>query len=251
MIRLAWLQSRTQTLGTAALLAIVAVVAAITGVQLAHLYGSLTSSCQALGNCPGALSRFTSHDDLLQTAFDTLMRPVPALLGIFWGAPLLAREFETGTFRLAWTQGITRTRWLATKLAVGAGATAAIAGLLTLTVTWWFRGIDHVGANQYANFDSRDVVPIAYALFAFAIGALAGAMLRRTVPAMAATLAAFVAVRLSVAVALRPHLFTPARLMSSLAATQGTGFVASNGGPTDLVAGTPPCPMPGSCPTGS
>jgi len=39
----------------------------------------------------------------------------PALLGIFWGAPLIARELETGTCRLAWNQSVTRTRWLTVK----------------------------------------------------------------------------------------------------------------------------------------
>ena len=62
---------------------------------------------------------------------------VPGLIGMFWGAPLVAREFETGTFRLAWTQGVTRTRWLAAKLAVAGAAAIAAGELFTLMVNWW------------------------------------------------------------------------------------------------------------------
>ena len=43
---------------------------------------------------------------------------VPAVIGIFWGAPMIAREIEAGTYRLVWTQSITRTRWLVSKLGV-------------------------------------------------------------------------------------------------------------------------------------
>jgi len=39
---------------------------------------------------------------------DFLVLAVPLLIGMFWGAPLISREFEAGTFRLAWTQGVTR-----------------------------------------------------------------------------------------------------------------------------------------------
>jgi len=54
----------------------------------------------------------------LEAALGLVVLVVPALIGVFWGAPLIARELETGTFRLAWTQSVTRTRWLAVKLGV-------------------------------------------------------------------------------------------------------------------------------------
>ncbi|MHB8340861.1 MAG: ABC transporter permease subunit [Mycobacteriales bacterium] len=235
MTRFAWLQSRTQTLGSGALLAVLALIAAITGVQIAHVYSSLVPGCQALGDCQSALSRYASQGHFLDHAFTLLMNIAPALLGIFWGAPLVARELESGTFRLAWTQSVSRPRWLVTKLALVGSATAVAAGLLTLTVTWWERGFDIVGANQYANFDIRDLAPIGYALFAFAFGALAGAVIRRTVPAMAATLAVFAGVRTAVGVWVRPHLFAPLHSTSSLLSNQGAGFIASNGGPVDIV----------------
>ena len=61
----------------------------------------------------------------------------PALIGLFWGAPLIARELETGTYRLAWNQSVTRSRWTLAKLGIGGLASVAVAGLLSLMITWW------------------------------------------------------------------------------------------------------------------
>jgi hypothetical protein len=92
---------------------------------------------------------------------------------------------------------------------MGLAATVLVAGILTVAVTWWSRGFDILSANRYANFDERDIAPIGYAAFAFTLGALAGAIVRRVLPAMAVSLAAFVAVRLAVTAWVRPHLITP------------------------------------------
>ena len=134
---------------------------------------------------------------------------MPALIGVFWGAPLVARELETGTYRLAWNQSVTRTRWLAVKLGLIGLAAMAAAGLLSLMVTWWSSPIDQALAargpqraqrrNRFAPllFGARGIVPIGYAAFAFALGVTVGVLIRRTLPAMATTLAVFVAVRWS------------------------------------------------------
>ena len=105
---------------------------------------------------------------------------VPGVIGVFWGAPLVARELETGTYRLAWTQSVTRARWIAVKLGVVGLASMAAAGLLSLMVTWWSSPIDRVNMTLYTSFDQRGIVPIGYAAFAFALGVLAGVLIRRT-----------------------------------------------------------------------
>src|SRR4051794_38498547 len=110
MTRFAWLQSRTQTLAAAGLLAAPAVAAAITGVQLSHVFHRLVAHCTA--ECGFAIDQFHSHGVFMDHLLDILARAVPALLGIFWGAPLVARELETSTYRLAWTQSVSRSRWL-------------------------------------------------------------------------------------------------------------------------------------------
>lgn len=234
MIRFAWLQTRSQTVATAAGVLALAVLAAITGIHLAHLYSSMVAHCQS--GCDLASSQFASHYNFLQHAADILAMVAPPLIGLFWGAPLLARELETGSYRLAWTQSVTRSRWLLTKLGLGALATGTLAGLLTLTITWWYRALDQVDTNQYAVFDRRDLVPIGYALFAFATGALFGALLRRTVPAMVATLVLYVVARVASSLWIRPHLLSPTRGSSSLLDADGFGFTARDGQPLILVA---------------
>ncbi len=239
MTRFAWLQSRSQTLIAAALLAALAVAAAATGIQLSHLYGSLVAHCHT--GCDFATQQFLTHDHVMDRALDLLARAVPALFGIFWGAPLLAREYETGTHRLAWTQSVSRSRWLVTKLAIGGAATVALAGVLTLTITWWYRVLDPLTTSQYAVFDRRDIAPIGYALFAFACGALLGAMIKRTVPAMAATLGVFVLARIATTLWIRPYLLTPVRTSMSLLGAGPSkpvqlGVGSQNGGPLTLFA---------------
>ena len=234
MTRFAWLQARTQVLAVVGALAAFAVVAAVTGVQLSHLYGNLVGSCQR--QCDAGINDFLSHDHFLQNLFDLLALAVPALFGIFWGAPLVAREIETGTYRLAWTQSVTRSRWVLTKLATGALAALFAAGVLTLTITWWYRAIDKVGSNQYDLFERRDIVPIAYAVFAFATGALIGAVVRRTVPAMAGTLVAYVLARIATTLWIRPHLLAPKHITRSLLDSDGFGFISRDGGPLTLAA---------------
>jgi ABC-type transport system involved in multi-copper enzyme maturation permease subunit len=242
VIRFAWLQSRTRTILAAALLAALAVAAAITGVQLAHLSDDLLGNCRS--NCGLAADAFLSHDQFLQNALNPLVQVVPGLLGAFWGAPLLGRELETGTYRLAWSQSVPRSRWLITKLGLNGLAAIVVAGLLSLTVTWWYRSIDLLGAYRFAVLDRRDLAPIGYAAFAFALGALLGAVLRRTVPAMAGTLAVFVFARIAVTLWVRPHLLPPVHRIASLLSAHQFGFLKSAGSPVTLVAG-------GSAPPGA
>lgn len=240
MIRFSWLQSRLQTLTVAGIVGAVAIMAAVTGVELSHLYDTQVLHCRT--GCDFALGDFLHHDNFVQHAFDILALVTPALLGIFWGAPLFARELETGTYRLAWTQSVTRRRWLSTKLAIGAATTVAVAAAVTLTITWWSRSLDLVGSNQFDLFDRRDIAPIGYALFAFAVGAFLGVVIRRVVPAMAATLGVFVLARVAMATWIRPHLLPPLRKTVSILNTAGFGFVSNNGGPVTLVAKGSPGP---------
>jgi hypothetical protein len=189
MIRFSWLQFRAQAAVVAGVLALLAVAAA------------------------GLLHR---DDGSARLWLGVLVLVAPGLIGMFWGAPLVAREFEDGTFRLAWTQSVTRRRWMAVKLAVVGLASMAAAGLLSLIVTWWSGPLDRVAMNQFATFDQRGIAPIGYAAFAFTLGVLAGALIRRTLPAMFVTLAVFVAVRVTEFSWLRPRLLHPVLLNLAL-----------------------------------
>jgi hypothetical protein len=212
VIRFAWRELRTQAIIAFAALVIAAAVMAISGANLAHLYNATVANCQAINDCSTATSLFLGTDSQLQTALDILMIVIPGLLGVFWGAPLIARELEAGTHRLAWTQSVTRTRWLATKIGVAGLCSLLVTGLFSLMVTWWFSPIDRATMNVFWSFEQRDIVPIGYAAFAFALGVSSGALIRRTLPAMATTLVGFVVIRVAVAEWVRPHLMAPLRI---------------------------------------
>jgi ABC-type transport system involved in multi-copper enzyme maturation permease subunit len=220
MIRFAWTRFRAQAAVGAGVLAIAAIALLVTGIQLTHAYDAAAAVCKQQGNCAGVFNAFLTQGyftagKLLEAAG----LAVPGLIGMFWGAPLVARELETGTFRLAWTQGVTRTRWLAAKLAI-AGVAAIVAGeLFTLMVAWWSSPIHKANAG-YTEFTAGSfhtgVAPAGYAAFAFALGVTAGLFIRRTLPAMAVTLAVFTAVIIAFPIWVRPHLIPPARTTSAL-----------------------------------
>jgi ABC-type transport system involved in multi-copper enzyme maturation permease subunit len=238
MIRMTWLQFRTQAAVAVGGLAILAIILAITGPHLLHLYDTIVATCAAHGDCSTASSAFLKNDRSLQIGVDALVVIVPGVIGLFWGPPLVARELEAGTFRLAWTQSVTRMRWLAVKLGVIGLACMAVTGLVSLAVTWWSSPVDRANMSVYTSFDQRDLVPIGYAAFAFAIGVSAGVLIRRTLPAMASALVVFVAARLSFNHWVLPHLFAPKNLELALNPTSA-GFGSINGGPATLVANFP------------
>jgi hypothetical protein len=209
VIWLAVRQFRLQAAVALVALVTLGVLVVVLGTQLLHDYHATVTGCGAHADCAAATNALLNRYDRWNTWFGIVVLVVPGLLGIFWGAPLLARELESGTFRLAWTQSISRSRWTLTKLGLLGLASVAAAGLCSLFVTWWASPLDHIGAGPFTTFDQRGIVPVGYALFAFSLGVAAGAVIRRTLPAMGATLVAFVAVRLAVYEWLRPRYMAP------------------------------------------
>ncbi len=131
----------------------------------------------------------------------------PLIVGLFWGAPLVAAEVEAGTTQFAWMQSVTRKRWLAVKIGWMMLAAAIWGAVISILVSWWSSPTNAEQLNQFdpGRFDLVGLVPVAYSLFAMALGIASGALLRRTIPALAATLAGFVGVRVLVTLLLRPH----------------------------------------------
>ena len=153
---------------------------------------------------------------------------VPALIGAFIGAPVLARELETGTFRYAWTQGIGRLRWTVGKLVPLAIAVTAVAGAFTVLFAWYNQPC--VAAGYVSPFSARvfgllEVAFAAWTLAAFAIGVLAGMVIRRAVPAIAATLAVYAGLAFTTALWLRQHYITP--LLTSSPNPPGSAWAIS------------------------
>jgi hypothetical protein len=135
---------------------------------------------------------------------------LPGLVGVFVGAPLLAREFEYGTWRLAFTQSVSRTRWLMTKLGMVGAGSAVLAGAFAALFTWWRAPIDAVGSRlQSSAFTVAPPSLIAVTVFALAVGVFAGALLRRTIAAMGVTLAVYLVVRIPIEEFVRRHYLSP------------------------------------------
>jgi hypothetical protein len=175
---------------------------------------------QSLERCRGGAARDfrNSWYDLIHVA-QLAVIVVPALIGVFIGAPLFAREFEQGTHVLAFTQSVSRTRWMATKFVVAAIPAVLFVAVLQLLVRSWVNAAGQLGPlvggpYYYGTFDAQGVSPIAYTLFAYTLGVFVGALFRRTLVAIALTLGVFVAVRIGVGVR-REDVIEPTRVLSN------------------------------------
>jgi len=220
---LSWRQFRGQAIVAAAALALVLVAVVITRPRLTDLYDKTVAPCAPPADCPQVVGEFLGHPMIQALGIVVLF--APGLVGMFWGAPLVARELESGTFRLAWTQSITRSRWLAVKLLVVGLSSVAATGLLSLMVTWGSSPIDTVSADQFSPlvFSERGIVPMGYAAFAFVLGVTAGLLIRRTLAAMATTMVVFLTIRIAVTEWIRPHFLNPVQDAVALD-PQSTGY---------------------------
>ncbi|MGB2571747.1 transmembrane transport protein [Micromonospora citrea] len=221
MIRMSLRQFRVQGLVAAILLALAAV-------YLFRLGGEI----RAVRDATQLPSRYGQSMLFLAAGFGL----VPALIGAFWGAPLVARELEAGTHRLAWNQSVTRRRWLAVKLTVLGLAAVAVAGTLSALLTWAADPVDQVAGDRFSAilFGARGVAPIGYAVFALVLGAVIGLSVRRTLPAMALVFLAVIAVQFAVPNLLRPHYLPAERVtvpMSADAINQARALGSITGGP--------------------
>jgi hypothetical protein len=250
MTWLIWRQHRNQAALATIALAAIAIILAITGVHMAGTYHSALRSCAATGSCDSVGDGLFNGDGAVIDLVNFTV-VVPLLIGLFWGAPLLAREIEEGTHTLIWTQSITRRHWLTSKTIALVGAATVAAGVLAAAVTWWSRTIDLAQQNRFARFDIQGFVPIAYAIFAAALGLTAGIVIRRTLPALATTLAIVVGLRMAIANYLRPHFMTPLTKAVSVSAASGLSgsiwtlhsHIANAAGatvPTDAIASALP-----------
>ncbi|MFR9777886.1 ABC transporter permease subunit [Micromonospora sp. MS34] len=236
MIRLAWRQFRTPALAGLAGLALLAAYLLHLGLAVRHDHESYRSRCRAGGDCATALAQFLGdyQNTLLYVA--GLLALVPAVLGMFWGAPLVARELEAGTHRLVWNQSVTRTRWFAVKLLVVGVAATAFAGLTSLLLTWAASPVDRLAGDRFSTivFGARNIAPVGYAVFAFALGTVVGVLVRRTLPAMALTAVVFTVVQFVMPNVVRPHLMPPvtvSRPMTAEAINEARGLGSVTGAP--------------------
>jgi ABC-2 family transporter protein len=205
MTWLLWRQHRSQALVVAIALGVFAVLTLITGVRMADSYAQALKRCTEGTGCAFTGNLFNGDGAIIDLERLTLV--VPVLLGAFLGATLIARETESATNVLVWTQSVTRRRWLYGKVATIVLAAVAVSAAVSALVTWWSGTLNSLDGNRFqgAQFDTQNILPVAFTLFAVALGIAAGALFRRTLPALATTIGIYVAVRLAVGVYLRPH----------------------------------------------
>jgi hypothetical protein len=201
-----WRQYRVTAAIAGAILAAFAVLFLITGLRDAARWHTALANCAKNGTC-GDLSQTVSLVGGPVYTLTILTLAVPLLFGMFWGSPAVARERETATVQFAWTQSVTRRHWLSVKtgwlLLAGAVFGGAVAGI----VTWWYAPLNALNQGQFqqGSFDIQGIVPIGYAVFAVALGIAAGALIGRSLPALAVTCGVFLAVRLVVTYWVRVH----------------------------------------------
>jgi hypothetical protein len=160
---------------------------------------AITRCAQAAGNF------FNAYQSVVFGG--VLLLILPMLVGMFWGAPLVAREIEHGTHRLVWTQGTSRLRWAATKFGLVSIGVLAMTAVFAAMLTWWITPVMQTSGQRfdYIFFDIHGIVVFGYATFALALGIFAGAVTGRLLPAMATTVVGFLAVRLVVMLVARNH----------------------------------------------
>ncbi|MEV6906214.1 ABC transporter permease [Amycolatopsis sp. NPDC051071] len=249
MLWLTWRQHRTQLLVTLGFLAAVGGILLFSGqVALDSANGKVSSYCYG-GGVP-CREYDAGLEDLYQKIYPLIvMLPfVPLLAGIFWGAPLLAREYERNSYQLVWTQSVSRGRWLGVKFAVLASA-AALAGLASGQMLGKWLEIFPGKAETLAEtsyFGAVGIAPVAWWLFAFTLGTAAGVLVRKTLPAIAITVGVFVAASIALLL-LRPHYAEPVRTIGLDVSTKDAdivrlGLLAPDGRELGLLDDVPGCP---------
>jgi hypothetical protein len=219
MIWVSWRRQRTETLVAFGLLALLAALLVPTGIEMASAFDhdgiAACLGAQQSRACGGAISAFNSRFDSLNS-FIAWLTLVPGLIGVLLAAPLVL-ELEHRTHRLAWTQSVSRARWLAGKLGLAVVAALAASLAFTLLVTWWRAPIVRIeGRMDQSVFDSEGTVVFGYTLFALGLAAAVGVVWRRAVASLVVGFAGYFAARIFVDTWLRQRLLSPLTSTSHL-----------------------------------
>jgi len=226
-----WRQHRMAIGGVTVFLGALAIYVWLAGRNLHHAHAAATACNPSSPACGDMVTHFNFLNHLLQGGY--ALQIVPPLIGAFIGAPILAREMETGTFRYAWTQGFPRWRWALAKIVAIAVAVTAAAGALSVLLSWYYqpylattnqaRQLTEASPFSLALFDLRGVSFAAWTLAATTIGTFAGIIIRRVVPAIVAALAAYTGLALLAANVLRQHYLAP--LLTTAVNVPGSAWI--------------------------
>lgn len=217
MIWVTWRQHRVEALMAGILLAIVMLALLLTGMSMASAFqssGLARCTLQQLA-CNEVEGNFINSFGVSINLMTAALTILPLLAGMFIGAPLVARELEQRTYRLIWTQSITRLRWLGVKLLLIIGITLLTFITLSMMSEWWSTPWSVV-TSPWSTYDVRGIVLPAYALFALALGIASGILVRRSVPAIGITIVVFLLLKLAITLLIRPYFLPPLSYISSL-----------------------------------
>jgi hypothetical protein len=257
MAGVTWRQHRTALAAVAVLLGALAVWLWMAGTSVHHDWSAVTT-CHPAGSpdCQDLAAAFNGTWNNMSIPA-VLLQVLPALIGAFVGAPVLGRELETGTFRFAWTQGFGRWRWALAKLVPLALLLAAATCAFGFLVSWCYQPFSAAGNQDLGIYGNSPIVTVpslravtfpAWTVAAFAVGVLAGMLIRRVVPAIVATLAVYAGLAVAATALLREHYLTP--LVTSDQNVPGTAWTVSQWWTKDgrfAFAGNPPDSLLNQC----
>jgi len=218
MIWLAWRRRRSAAIATSIGLLVVAALLFVTGRSMWSTFhdGGLAACIADLegatwvpasGGCQDEAQAFAARFFPMRLLGLALLTFMPLVIGMFWGAPAIARELEDDTASLVWTQGVSRRRWVLAQLCVVGAVVAASVSVLAGITTWWYGPLNAATGDrfQWLIYDQQGLVPVGYAIFAAMLAACIGAVTGRTMRAMAITVVTFIVVRFGLAVFVRPR----------------------------------------------
>jgi hypothetical protein len=263
MTWIVWRQHRAQAVLAFVLLFAFGALLVVTGLRMAAQWHSVLLECTAAGTCATTAQQNIYLGSPVVQVLVVGTIAVPAVFGMLVGAPLVAHEIESGTGTFAWTQSITRLRWVTVKAGWVLLAAGLWGGAVAALVSWWSgpRNALYQNAFDPGNFDLQGIAPVGYALFATALGIVCGALLRRTLPALGVTLGGFIAVRLIVNSFVRQHYMAAVTVYHSPLGTvnlPGSAWILArgligkagqvlSGGGGPMVNGVPVSAFPASC----
>jgi ABC-type transport system involved in multi-copper enzyme maturation permease subunit len=176
----AWRQSRLELIIGLVVLAGLAALLVPIGLQQLSLFKNLGLATMSSNDAAYAslsqqfLDSYPQWINVIVNLSGVLLFIFGALLAV----PIIL-EFEQRTYRLAWTQSITRKRWLLTKLGFALVAAVVISALYIILMTWFLGPLNSL-TGEFNNFSQQGIVPVSYTVFGFAVALAAGILSRRS-----------------------------------------------------------------------